>query len=191
MFRMAGVGVKEWAFSPVWDSARRRIPWLSFNMVWAFAGAVVISLFESTIDRVAALAIFMPMIAGQAGNTGIQTSTIVVRSLALGEVGIGDLAHILRKEWTLGLIKGILFGSILGLVAWIWKGNAMLGVVAGTAMLLNTMVASTTGVLLPMTLRRLNIDPATVAGVFDTMLSDLMGFLIYLGLATLLITQLT
>lgn len=191
IYRMAGVGVRERAFSPVWESAGRRVPWLAFNMVWAFAGATVISLFEGTLERLAALAIFMPMIAGQAGNAGIQTATIVVRSMALGELQPQDGLRVLRKEWTLGLIKGLLFGGVLGFVAGVWQGDWLFGFVAGMAMFLNMLVASTTGVLIPLTLRRLGIDPATIAGVFDTMITDLMGFLIYLGLATLLITQLT
>ncbi len=191
MFRMAGVGVKEWAFSPVLESAGRRIPWLAFNMVWAFAGAVIISIFKGTLNEVATLAIFMPMIAGQAGNAGIQTATIVVRSMALGELEVGDGMRVLRKEWILGLIKGTIFGGVLGLIAWIWMGHVFFGLIAGAAMFLNMLVASTTGVIIPITLRRLGIDPATIAGVFDTMVTDLMGFLIYLGLATLFITQLT
>jgi len=191
IYRMAGVGVKEWAFSPVLESASRRVPWLTFNMLWAFAGAAIISVFQGTISRAAAVAVFMPMIAGQAGNAGIQTATIVVRSMALGELGTGDVLKVLRKEWALGLIKGTIFGTTLGLIAWLWKGNENLGLIAGAAMLLNMFVASTTGVLIPMTLRRLGIDPATIAGVFDTMVTDFMGFLIYLGLATLFISSLT
>ncbi|HEY7268352.1 MAG TPA: magnesium transporter [Dehalococcoidia bacterium] len=191
IYRMAGVGVKEWAFSPVLESASRRVPWLAFNMVWAFAGAAIISLFEGTISQVAAIAIFMPMIAGQAGNAGIQTATICVRSMALGELDWGDMARVMRKEWVLGLIKGSIFGTILGVIAWVWQDNAWLGLIAAAAMFLNMFVASTSGVMIPMTLRRLGIDPATIAGVFDTMVTDLMGFLIYLGLATVFITKLT
>jgi magnesium transporter len=190
MYRMAGVGVDEWAFSPVFESARRRIPWLSFNMAWAFAGAFVISLFDNTIERVAAVAIFMPMIAGQAGNAGIQTATIMIRSLALGEVRPSDIFRVLRKEWCLGAIKGTVFGGMLGLVAWISQQNVTFGLIAGSAMFLNMFVASTTGVVLPITLRRIGIDPATIAGVFDTMLTDLMGFVIYLGLATIFVSKL-
>jgi magnesium transporter len=187
--KMAGVGVKEWAFSPVLESAQRRIPWLAFNMIWAFAGAAIISVFQGTIERAAAVAIFMPMIAGQAGNAGIQTATIVVRSMALGELKVADSLRVLRKEWALGLIKGTVFGTVLGLIAWLWQGNATLGLVAGLAMFLNMLVASTGGVLVPMTLRRVGIDPATIAGVFDTMVTDFMGFLIFLSLATLLISR--
>jgi magnesium transporter len=190
MFRMAGVGIKEWAFSPVWESAGRRVPWLAFNMAWAFAGALIISAFTGTLDKLAALAIFMPMIAGQAGNAGIQTATIMVRSMALGEVD-SDWLRVLRKEWALGLIKGTLFGGVLALIAGIWQDHAEFGLIAGAAMFLNMLVASTTGVVIPLTLRRLGIDPATIAGVFDTMITDLMGFLIYLGLATIFITSLT
>jgi magnesium transporter len=187
---MVGVGVHEHAFSPALVSARRRIPWLTFNMVWAFAGAVIISVFEGTLEKVAVLAVFMPMIAGQAGNAGIQTATIVVRSLALGEVQPADLWRLLHKEWVLGLIKGCFFGSVLGIVAYVWQGSFALGIIAGVAMFLNMFVGSTTGVVLPLTLRRLGIDPATIAGVFDTMITDLMGFLIYLGLATIFIAYL-
>jgi len=189
MYKMAGVGIKEWAFSPLGESIRRRVPWLSFNMAWAFAGAAIINLFTDTLDRAATIAIFMPMIAGQAGNAGIQTATIVVRSMALGEVHLRDFFKLLRKEWALGATKGLIFGTTLGLIAYVWKGNVYLGAIAGTALFLNMLVASTAGVMLPMTLRRLGFDPATIAGVFDTMLTDFMGFLIYLGLATIFISQ--
>ncbi len=190
MYKMAGVGIKERAFSPLRESAARRVPWLGFNMLWAFAAASVISMFEKTIGQVPALAIFMPIIAGQAGNAGIQTATVVVRSMALGEIEPSNLFQLLRKEWGLGLIKGTLFGFVLGIVAWLWKGNPTLGLVAGLAMFLNMLVAATGGVLVPTALRRLGFDPATVAGVFDTMLTDFMGFLIFLGLGTILIRYL-
>src|SRR5258706_217041 len=109
----------------------------------------------------------------------------------LVEIEAGNLSQLLKKEWSLGLIKGTIFGTVLGIVAWLWKGNAALGLVAGLAMFLNMLVAATGGVLVPTALRRLGLDPATVAGVFDTMLTDFMGFLIFLGLATLLIHFLT
>lgn len=188
MYKMAGVGVHEHALSPMLDSARRRVPWLGFNMAWSLCSAFVVSIFQPTIEKAAVLAVFMPVIAGQAGNAGIQTATIVIRSLALGEVSVRDTMAVLMREWGVGLIKGGTFGVLLGLIAWVWKGNAILGVVAGLSLFLNiAVIASTTGVLLPMGMRWLGRDPATVAGVFDTMLSDLMGNLIYLGLATALL----
>jgi magnesium transporter len=137
------------------------------------------------------IAVFTPVITGQAGNAGIQTATIVIRSLALGVVTRRDTRGALMREWGVGLIKGTIFGAALCLIAVVWKGNPALGVIAGVALFVNiAVVASTTGVLLPMTLRRIGIDPATIAGVFDTMFSDLMGNLLYLGLATLLINWL-
>jgi magnesium transporter len=188
MYRMAGIGVKERATSPMLESARRRVPWLSFNMAWSLGSAFIVSAFQPTIERAAVLAVFMPVIAGQAGNAGIQTATIVIRSLALGEISPRDTLHILGKELGVGLIKGGIFGVALFLIAWFWKGNPELGVVAGLALFFNiAIVATASGVLLPMILVRFGKDPATIAGVFDTMLSDLMGNLIYLGLATLLI----
>ncbi len=188
MYRMAGIGVTERATSPLWESVRHRVPWLAFNMVWSFGAAIVINAFTGTIQAAAVLAIFIPVITGQAGNAGIQTATIVIRSLALGDVTPKDTFSVLLREWGVGFVKGALFGTILGLVAWLWQGNAVLGLIAGVSLFLNiAVVASTTGVLFPMALRRLGKDPATVAGVFDTMLSDLLGNLIYLGLATILL----
>jgi magnesium transporter len=111
--------------------------------------------------------------------------------MALGEVQVSDVLRLLVKEWAMALIKGVIFGSALGLVAWLWQGNATLGAIAGGALFLNMLVAATAGVLVPITMRRLGHDPATIAGVFDTMLTDLMGFVIYLGLATLLISRLS
>jgi magnesium transporter len=160
-------------------------------MAWAFAGASIINLFEGTIAQVAALAVFMPIIAGQAGNAGIQTATVTIRSIALGEVAWHNMFRVLLKEWGLAFIKGGLFGLALGIVAWTWKDNALLGVIAGISLFANIFLASSVGVLLPLILQKLGRDPATIAGVFDTMLSDLMGFIIYLGLATLLITKLS
>jgi len=191
MYRMAGVGVRERAFSPILESARRRLPWLAFNMAWAFLAVAVVNAFEPTIAKLAALAVFMPMIAGQGNNAGVQTATIIVRSMALGEAHPRDVLRLLRKEVLMGMIKGLTFGTILTLAAWLWKGNALLGAIAGFSLFLNMIIAGAGGVLIPMTLRRLGMDPATVAGVFDTVLTDIMGFLIFLGLATLMIDRLT
>ncbi|HXK32699.1 MAG TPA: magnesium transporter [Dehalococcoidia bacterium] len=192
ILKVAGIGVDETALSPVLDSARRRLPWLVVNMFTAFLAAFVVSRFEHTISEVAALAAFMPIIAGQGGNAGIQTSTIVLRGLALAEIDLGDLARVLRKEIALGLLKGVIFGAMLAVVAYIWQDNATFAFVAGAAMLLNMLVASVGGVMIPITLRYvLRVDPATAAGVFDTTLTDIMGFFIFLGLATLLLNNLT
>jgi magnesium transporter len=192
IFKLAGIGVKEHALSPVLDSARRRLPWLLVNMVVGLFSAFIVTRFEDTIAKVAVLAALMPIIAGQGGNASIQTATIVVRGLALDEIDIGDLMRLLAKEVTLGCLKGMVFGSMLAVVAYAWSGNGTLAGVAAAAMFLNMLVASTAGVLIPMTLRfGLKVDPATAAGVFDTMLTDIMGFFIFLGLATLMLDRLT
>lgn len=192
ILKLAGVGVHERALSPIFESARRRLPWLAVNMVVALAAATVVNQFEDTIAKVAALAVFMPIIAGQGGNAGVQTATIVVRGLALDEIRLRDLFRVLTKEIGLGALKGIVFGTALALIAYVWKGNTTLAAVAGLAMFLNMIVASIGGVMIPMTLRYgLKLDPATAAGVFDTMLTDLMGFFIFLGLATLLLSRIT
>jgi magnesium transporter len=193
ILKLAGVGVRETALSPITDSIRRRVPWLLVNMCVALAAAFVVSRFEHAIAEVAALAAIMPIIAGQGGNAGIQTSTIIVRGLALDEINHGDVIRVLGKEIALGIVKGAIFGSALGLITWLWLGdhNTTLALVAGGAMFLNMLVASIGGTLIPMTLRYVfRVDPATAAGVFDTMLTDIMGFFIFLGLATLLLSQL-
>lgn len=192
ILKLAGIGVKERALSPVLDSARRRLPWLLVNMAVGLLSAFIVTQFEDTIAKVAVLAALMPIIAGQGGNASIQTATIVVRGLALDEIDVGDLARVLGKEVMLGCLKGLLFGAVLAVVAYAWSGNGTLAGVAATAMFLNMLVASTAGVLIPMTLRYgLKVDPATAAGVFDTMLTDIMGFFIFLGLATLMLDRLT
>jgi magnesium transporter len=192
ILKLAGVGVKERALSPVRESVRRRLPWLAVNMAVALVTAFVISQFESTIARVATVAAIMPVIAGQGGNAGIQTSTIIVRGLGLDEISLTDVGRVLRKEIALGVVKGVLFGAALAAVVWIWDQNTALAAIAGAAMLLNMLVASVAGVMIPIALRYgFRVDPATAAGVFDTMLTDILGFFIFLGLATLFIDRLT
>ena len=193
ILKLAGVGVKEHALSPVGESVRRRVPWLIVNMGVAVAAAFVVSLFEDTIAKVAALAAIMPIVAGQGGNAGVQTATIMVRGIALDEIDFGDILRVLSKEWMLGAVKGLIFGVALAIITYVWLGdqNVTLSLVAGTAMFINMLVASTGGVLIPMTLRfGLKLDPATAAGVFDTMLTDIMGFFIFLGLATIFLNKL-
>ncbi|MBI5288599.1 MAG: magnesium transporter [Chloroflexi bacterium] len=192
ILKLAGIGVKEHALSPIMDSARRRLPWLLVNMAVGLCSALIVTRFENTISKVAVLAALMPIIAGQGGNASIQTATIVVRGLALDEIDVGDLVRVLLKELMLGAVKGLLFGSVLAVVALAWSGNGTLAGVAAAAMFLNMLVASLGGVLIPMTLRYgLKVDPATAAGVFDTMLTDIMGFFIFLGLATIMLDRLT
>ena len=182
MYRMAGVA-GERVFGPLRNSLRRRLPWLYFNLATVLLAALVISLFESTIVKVVALAVFLPVVAGQGGIGGTQTATLVVRSMALGEVP-GTLGlRLLTRELALSLINGLLLGVVVGLVAYAWKGNYMLGVVLGLAMLGNMLVAGLAGAGVPLLLRHLRMDPAVSSAVFVTTFTDIMGFLLFLGLA--------
>jgi magnesium transporter len=151
----------------------------------------MVAIFEGTIEKAAALAVFMPIIAGQGGNAGVQSITIVVRSMALGEIEAGDARRVLTKELILGLIRGVLFGVIVGVLAFAWKGEWGWGVVVGAAMLFNMIVAGLLGTTIPLFLRAIKADPAVAAGIFLTTFTDVLGFLFLLGLGTLLIDQLT
>ncbi len=190
MFKMAGLAEHESIFRPVRKSAPERLGWLTVNLLTAFLAAAAVSLFESTIAQVAALAVFMPVIAGMGGNAGIQTITLVVRSLALGEIDLKDAGRVLRREILLSVINGVALGIVVGVAAWLWKGNVWLGVVAGVAMLVNIANAVLVGVLVPLAFTALRIVPARAAGGVVTTFTDVIGFLIFLGFAALVVTRL-
>ena len=186
MYRMAGIG-EERITGPVSESVRSRFPWLALNLVTVFLAAAVIGLFESTIAKVVALAAFLPVVAGQGGIGGTQTVTLVVRSLATGELPRGLGLRILRREIMLGLIHGLVLGAIIGAVGWVWEGNPILGAVLALAMTGNMVVASVAGAGVPLALRRLSMDPAVSAAVFVTTFTDVIGFALFLGLAAVFI----
>jgi magnesium transporter len=190
IYRLAQVGEDSELFSPMGRSIRNRFPWLAINMGTAFLASGVVSMFEGTIAQAALLAAFMPIVAGQGGNAGTQTMTIVVRSLALGEISLRDTFSALWHELFIGLIHGVTLGLLVGSVAWLWKGKPVLGVVIALAMLGNFIVAAIAGVIVPMTLRWLKIDPALASGVFVTAATDTLGFTLFLGLATYFISWL-
>ena len=190
MYRIASVA-GERVMGPLRNSLRRRLPWLYINLATALLAGLVISIFESTIAKVVALAIFLPVVAGQGGIGGTQTVTLVVRSMALGEVPRNLGLRLLRRELALGLINGALLGVVVGLVAYGWKGNATLGLVLGVAMLGNMLVAGLAGAGVPLLLRRLGMDPAVSSAVFVTTFTDVIGFLLFLGMAAALIGLLT
>lgn len=190
IYHLAQVSPEAEVFAPITRSVRERLPWLYVNMVTAFIASLVVAYFEDTIAAAAVLAIFMPIVAGQGGNAGNQTMTIMVRSLALGEIDVSEAWKALRHEFFIGLLNGLALGTGVGVVAWLWQGNAMLGVIIALAMLGNLIVAAIAGVLVPTTLKRLNIDPALASSIFVTTATDVMGFALFLGLATLLINWL-
>lgn len=182
MYRMAAVAGDR-VLGPLRTSLKNRLPWLYVNLATAFLAALVISLFESTIARVVALAVFLPVVAGQGGIAGTQTVTLVVRSMALGELPVSRSLRLLLRESTLGVINGVLLGVVVGVIAFAWKGSPMLGVVLALAMLGNMIIAALAGAGVPLLLRSLNLDPAVSSAVFVTTFTDVLGFLLFLGLA--------
>jgi len=157
------------------------------NLATAFLAAAVVSLFENTIAQWTALAVFLPIIAGQGGNAGMQTLTVIIRDLALGELSPGDGRKALVKEVMLGLVNGLAVGIVVGALGYWWKGSVTLGLVAGAAMLLNQLAAATSGVVIPLGLKLFKVDPALASGIFLTTVTDVAGFFFFLGLAALVV----
>jgi magnesium transporter len=191
IYQIVGLPADESVYAPLAESVRRRLPWLFINLLTAFAGVAVVAAFQGTIEKAAALAVFMPIVAGQGGNAGIQTITIIVRGIAVGEIELRDARRILGREIAIGIIKGTAIGAIVGLVAWLTQDGWAWGFVVAFALIGNMGVAGAFGSLIPLTLRYFRLDPALASGIFLTMITDAMGFLLLLGLATLLIGELT
>ncbi len=185
IYRLAGVAGDERAFTPAGESFRKRLPWLGVNLATAFLAALVVGLFEGTIEELAAVAMFMPVVAGMGGNAGMQTLTVIVRGIALGELTWTNARKALLKEIAVGLGNGVVLGLLAAAVAWAMRDNAALGLVLGAAMIINMFVAATAGTLVPLGLRAANVDPALASSVFITTLTDICGFFAYLGLATM------
>jgi magnesium transporter len=183
MQRMVGLSGEESAETPWRHSVRNRLPWLLFNLGTAFFAGWVVSLFESTIAKYAVLAVFLPIIAGQGGNAGTQTLTIMVRSIALGELLEKHHRAILGKEIVVGLLNGLAIGIVVGAVSWLWKNNVILGVITFAAMVLNMIAAGVAGVVIPLGLKALRIDPALASAIMLTTVTDVVGFFLFLGLA--------
>jgi magnesium transporter len=190
IYRLAGVSGDERAFTPAGESLRKRLPWLAVNLATAFMATTVVAIFEPTIDKLAAVAIFMPVVAGMGGNAATQTLTVIVRGIALGELTWSNSRKALLKEAVVGLGNGVALGVIAALVAWVWRGNGTLGMVLGAAMIINMFVAATAGTLIPLALRAMKIDPALASSVFITTLTDVFGFASWLGLSTLFLHKL-
>lgn len=187
IYRLAGMSADETVDQSVLTTSRQRLTWLAVNLPTALLAGSVVSIFEGTVARVAVLAVFMPIIAGMGGNAGIQTLTLIVRSIALGEISLRDSWRALGREALVGLINGLCFGVLVGLIAWIWQGLPILGLVAAAAMLANMLAASIAGTLVPLLLRRIGADPALASGVLVTSFTDVTGYMAFLGLATLLL----
>jgi magnesium transporter len=172
-------------FSSVWKSARNRWLWLAVNLCTAFFASRVIGLFEGSIEKLVALAALMPIVAAIAGNSGNQTVALIVRALAFGEINKDNARRLLVKELAIATVNGLMWGSVAGLFAWVLYGSVGLGLVMVGAMMLNLMVGAAVGMLAPMMLERMDRDPAIGSSVLLTFSTDSMGFLIFLGLATI------
>jgi magnesium transporter len=190
LYRLAGVSGDERVDTPAWEALKKRLPWLGVNLGTAFLAASVVAAFEDTISKATALAVFMPIVAGMGGNAGTQTLTVIVRGLALGELSWANARKALFKEAAIGLGNGTALGVVAALVAWATKGNPVLGLLLGMAMVCNMLVASTAGTIVPLGLKALKVDPALASSVFITTFTDVVGFASFLGLATIFLRYL-
>ncbi len=184
VFRLAGVSAEDGVLSAPFESLRRRLPWLVVNLFTAFVAAWVVSLFADTIGQVVALAFLMPVVAGMGGNAATQTLAVVVRGIALGELTWSNARQALFKEGLVGLGNGLVLGLVAMLGAWLLADDWALGAILGLAMIINMFIAATAGTLIPLGLRAAKVDPALASSVFITTLTDVFGFLSFLGLAT-------
>lgn len=184
------VGGEELRSMPLMTRSGRRLSWLSINIVLNIAAASVIAIFQDTLEAVIALAVFLPIISDMSGCSGNQAAAVSMRELTLGYIKATELVRVWLKEISVGLINGTVLGLLIGLVAWIWKGNAYLGLVAGGALALNTVVAVVIGGSIPLVLKKLNKDPALASGPILTTVTDMCGFFFVLGFATLLLSHL-
>ncbi len=181
----AGLSEEEDLFAPIWKSVRNRWAWLAINLVTAFIASRVIGLFENSIEKLVALAALMPIVAGVGGNSGNQTITMIVRAIALGQVNQDSTLKLISKEIGVGIVNGIVWGSVVGLFTYAIYRNMQLGLVMALAMLLNLLLAAFVGVLIPLTRKKFGRDPALGSSVLITAVTDSGGFFIFLGLATL------
>ncbi len=181
----AGLSAEEDMFAPVVVSARRRALWLGVNLITAFLASWVIGLFEHTIEQVVALAVLMPIVASMGGIAGSQTLTLAIRGLALGQLSSKNARSLLKKELAVGGLNGLVWAAVVAAVAGFWFDNAAIAGLIAAAIVINLLFAALSGALLPLALERLGIDPALAGGVLLTTVTDVVGFLAFLGLATL------
>ncbi|MEN9920175.1 MAG: hypothetical protein RL538_68 [Candidatus Parcubacteria bacterium] len=187
LYDFAGVMESEGVKDGVWSKVRHRYKWLIINLGTAFLAAAVVSLFEDTLDKLVLLAIYMPIIAGMGGNTATQTLAVMVRGIAVGDVKLANSLKPIMNEVGAGLVNGLINGVLVAIIATFWNQSPMLGLVLGIAMVFNLIIAGFFGALVPLVMKELGKDPATSATIFITTATDVFGFFIFLGLATLIL----
>ena len=185
LMSMAGLDDEEDTFAPIKQTAKRRAVWLGINLLTAFIASAVIGLFEDTIEKVVALAVLMPIVASMGGIAGSQTLTLVIRAMAVGQINRSNLRWLLNREFFVGLLNGLLWALVVSCAAMFWFDDIIIGMVIAAAMLINLVVAAIVGTSLPIYLKSRDIDPALAGGVLLTTITDVVGFLSFLGLATI------
>lgn len=188
MLAPVGLDEDEDLFAPVLPSAQRRAVWLAFNLITAFLASWVIGLFEATLDKVVALAVLMPIVASMGGIAGSQTLILTIRGLSMGQIAASNTIWLLRKELGIGVLNGLLWAFVVAVIAYLWFGSQPIALVIGAALVINMMVAALAGILVPLTLHRMKIDPALSGAVVLTTVTDVVGFMSFLGLATIFLT---
>lgn len=183
LMRLGGVGDEELSDTVI-STSRSRVPWLLVNLLTAILAASVIALFDGVIEKVVALAVLMPIVAGMGGNAASQTMTVTVRALATKDLDIYNAARIIGREAGVGILNGIIFGVLIGVVAGLWFQDVSIGGIIATAMLINMLAAALGGILIPLLLDRFGVDPAVASAVFVTTVTDVTGFFAFLGLAS-------
>ena len=181
----AGLDEEHDLFAPVLVSAKRRAVWLGVNLFTAFLASWVIGLFEATIDQIVALAVLMPVVASMGGIAGSQTLTLVIRGLALHQISASNAMSFLFKELAVGAVNGVVWSIVVAMIAAAWFSNMPLGMMLGAAMVINLSCAALAGVMIPLFLQKRGIDPALAGGVLLTTVTDVIGFMSFLGLATI------
>lgn len=184
LMSMAGLDDDEDTFSPVWKTSKKRAVWLGINLLTAFIASAVIGLFQGTIDKVVALAVLMPIVASMGGIAGSQTLTLIIRAQALDQVEKANTAWLVRRELLVGALNGILWSLVVAGVAVLWFQDYTIGLIIGLAIIINLIVGTCSGTLLPILLKARGVDPALAGGVLLTTITDVVGFLAFLGLAT-------
>ncbi|MGK0500355.1 MAG: magnesium transporter [Oceanicoccus sp.] len=184
LMSLAGLDEDEDTFAPILKTAPRRAVWLGINLMTAFMASAVINIFEGTLDKVVALAVLMPIVASMGGIAGTQTLTVVIRGMTLGQIGSHNSAWLINKELMVGVINGLCWSSVVAVAASLWFNDILLGGIIAAAMVINLITAGLAGAIIPIALRRFNIDPALAGGVALTTVTDIVGFMSFLGLAT-------
>jgi len=187
ILRLAGVGEESSLSDSVVDTTKQRFPWLMVNLITSILASLVIAQFDEAIAQIVALAVLMPIVASMGGNAGTQALTVAVRALATKDLTSANLMRVVTREAGVGLINGAIFAVVMGIVGIVWFGQPLLGVVIAAAMVINLLVAGLAGILIPVALDRLKIDPALASGAFVTTVTDVVGFFAFLGLAVVVL----